>query len=223
MGEPSRGGSLVATLRTEPKTFNRYTGNGFPTHLIATLTQARLVRINNATSELEPWLAERWTISDDRRTYTLNLRESVRFSDGAPFTAGDVLFSFAAVYDSKTASPLADSLRVNGKPLEVRAISPSVVALTFPEPYGPGLRMLDNLPIYPRHRLARALADGSFGTAWGPQTPPGEMAGLGPFVLTQYDPGQRLAFARNPHYWRRDAAGRTLPFLDRLTLEIVPD
>jgi peptide/nickel transport system substrate-binding protein len=117
MGEPSRGGSLVATLRTEPKTFNRYTGNGFPTHLIATLTQARLVRINNATSELEPWLAERWTISDDRRTYTLNLRESARFSDGAPFTAADVLFSFAAVYDSKTASPLADSLRVNGKPL----------------------------------------------------------------------------------------------------------
>jgi peptide/nickel transport system substrate-binding protein len=223
MGGPSRGGSLVATLRTEPKTFNRYTANSFPTHLVATLTQARLVRINSATSELEPWLAERWTISDDRRTYTLKLRDSVRFSDGAPFTAADVLFSFAAVYDPKTASPLADSLRVKGKPLEVRAISPAVVALTFPEPYGPGLRILDNLPIYPQHRLARALADGSFGTAWGPQTPPGEIAGLGPFVLTQYDPGQRLAFARNPHYWRRDAAGRTLPFLDRLTLEIVPD
>jgi len=56
MGAPFRGGSLVATLRTEPKTFNRYTGNGFPTHLIATLTQARLVRINNATSELSPGL-----------------------------------------------------------------------------------------------------------------------------------------------------------------------
>ena len=143
------------------------------------------MRINSATSELEPWLAERWTISDDGRTYTLKLRESVRFSDGAPFTAADVLFSFAAVYDPKTASPLADSLRVKGKPLEVRAISPAVVALTFPEPYGPGLRILDNLPIYPQHRLARALADGSFGTAWGPQTPPAEIAGLGPFVLTQ--------------------------------------
>ena len=124
-----------------------------------------------------------------------------------PFTAADVVFSFAAAYDPKTASALGDSLRVKGKPLQVRAISPSVVALTFPEPYGPGLRMLDNLPIYPQHRLARALADGSFGTAWGPQTPPAEMAGLGPFVLTQYEPGQRLAFARNPHYWRRDAGG----------------
>jgi peptide/nickel transport system substrate-binding protein len=222
-GEPSRGGSLVATLRTEPKTFNRYTGAGFPTHLITGLTHARLVRINSATLELEPWLAERWTVSDDGRTYTLALRQGVRFSDGAPFTAADVLFSFAAAYDPKTASPLGESLRVKGKPLAVRAISPASVALTFPEPYGPGLRLLDNLPIYPQHRLARALADGSFATAWGPQTPPGEMAGLGPFVLTQYEPGQRLAFARNPHYWRRDAAGRPLPFLDRLTLEIVPD
>ena len=49
------------------------------------------------------------------------------------------------------------------------------------------------------------------------------MTGLGPFVLTQYEPGQRLTFARNPHYWRKDAAGRQLPYLDRLTLEIVPD
>ena len=222
-GEPSRGGSLVATLRTEPKTFNRYTSSGFPTHLIAALTQARLVRINSATFELEPWLAERWTVSDDARTYTLDLRQGVRFSDGAPFTAADVLFSFAAAYDPKTAGAIGESLRVKGKPLQVRAISPSSVALTFPEPYGPGLRMLDNLPIYPQHRLARALKDGSFATAWGPQTPPGEMAGLGPFVLTKYEPGQRLAFARNPHYWRRDRAGRRLPFLDRLTLEIVPD
>ena len=86
------------------------------------------------------------------------------------------------------------------------------MALTFPEPYGPACALLDNLPIYPQHRLARALADGSFATAWGPQTPPAEMAGLGPFVLTQYEPGQRLAFARNPHYWRSDAAGRRCRF-----------
>ncbi len=219
----SIGGSLVATVRTEPATFNRYMRVAFPTHLIAMLTQARLVRINSATLELEPWLAEGWTLSADRRTYTLRLRRGVRFSDGEPFTADDVLFSFAAAYDAKTASPLGDALRVRGEPLVVRAISPTEVALTFPEPYGPGLRLLDSLPIYPRHRLARALADGTFATAWGTQTPPAEMTGLGPFVLTQYQPGQRLTFARNPHYWRKDAAGRQLPYLDRLTLEIVPD
>ena len=118
----SIGGSLVATVRTEPATFNRYMRVAFPTHLIAMLTQARLVRINSATLELEPWLAESWTLSADRRTYTLRLRRGVRFSDGEPFTADDVLFSFAAAYDAKTASPLGDALRVRGEPLVVRAI-----------------------------------------------------------------------------------------------------
>ena len=95
--------------------------------------------------------------------------------------------------------------------------------LTFPEPYGPGLRLLDSLPIYPRHRLGSVLAAGTFAAAWGPKTAPGEMTGLGPFVLERYDAGQRLVFTRNPHYWRRDAGGRRLPYLDRLTLELVPD
>jgi peptide/nickel transport system substrate-binding protein len=217
------GGSLVATMRTEPNTFNRFTGRGFPTLLISDLTHGRLVRINRLTQELEPWLAEKWALSEDGRTYTLQLRRGVRFSDGHPFTADDVVFSFAAAYDAATASPLGDSLQIGGKPLEVRAISPSVVALTFPAPYGPGLRVLDGLPIYPRHRLGSALKDGSFGKAWGTRTRPADMTGLGAFVLTQYDPGQRLTFVRNPHYWRKDGGGRQLPYLDRLTLEIVPD
>ena len=54
-------------------------------------------------------------------------------------------------------------------------------------------------------------------------TPPAEMAGLGPFVLESYQPGQRLVFARNTRYWRTDAAGVQLPYLDRITLQIVAD
>jgi peptide/nickel transport system substrate-binding protein len=222
-GAGTGGGTLVATLRTEPVTFNRYAVAAFPTRLIADLTQGRLVRINRVTQELEPWLAESWTRSGDGLAYTLQLRRGVRFSDGEPFTSADVVFSFAAAYDPRAASVLGESLRVNGKPLAAHAVSPTQVTLTLPEPSASGLRLLDNLPIYPRHRLGTALADGSFAKAWGPQTPPSEMAGLGAFVLTRYDPGERLAFARNPHYWRRDAAGRQLPYLDRLTLEIVTD
>ena len=220
---PGAGGALVATLRSEPATFNRFTGTSFPTHVVSELTQGRLVRINRATQQLEPWLADRWTLAGDGRTYTLHLRPDVRFADGQPFTADDVVFSFEAAYDAKTASPLGDSLRIGGKPLQVRATRPSEIVLTFPEPYGPGLRLLDSLPIYPKHRLAQALRAGTFAAAWGPKTPPGEMTGLGPFVLAQYDPGQRLVFTRNPHYWRRDGGGRPLPYLDRITLELVPD
>ena len=45
----------------------------------------------------------------------------------------------------------------------------------------------------------------------------------GPFVLTDYVPGQHLVFSRNPRYWRQDANGTALPYLDRLTVEIIPD
>ena len=91
-----RGGTLIATLRSEPPTFNRYTGNTYATVLVNDLTQARLVRINQLTQAVEPWLADRWTRSADGRLYTLHLREDVVFSDGHPFTADDVAFSFNA-------------------------------------------------------------------------------------------------------------------------------
>jgi peptide/nickel transport system substrate-binding protein len=214
--------SAVATMRSEPATFSRFTGPAFPTYLVSCLTQARLVRINRVTHDVEPWLADRWTRSDDGTRYVVHLREGVRFSDGHPFTSADVVFSFKAAYDKKTASHLADALSVEGKPVDVRATGPSTVEITLPAP-NPGLRLLDNLPIYPAHLLDAALAAGSLGQAWGPTTPPADMAGLGPFALESYEPGQRLVFVRNPHYWRTSPDGEPLPTLDRITLEIVPD
>src|SRR4051812_34439318 len=215
------GRTLVGTLRSEPSTFNRFTGVGFPTYLVSLLTQARLVRINRATHAVEPWLADRWTRSDDGTRYEVHLRD-VRFSDGHPFTSADVLFSLRAAYDKATASTLGDALTVDGKPLSARALGPSVVEIVFPAP-NPGLRLLDTLPIYPAHLLEPALDAGTFARAWAPTTPLSSMAGLGPFVLASYEPGQRLVFSRNPHYWRTALPGAAPPTLERLTLEIVPD
>jgi peptide/nickel transport system substrate-binding protein len=77
--------------------------------------------------------------------------------------------------------------------------------------------------VLPRHKLEPALKSGTIGSAWNLSTPPSELAGLGPFVLSAYSPGQRLVFARNPRYWRKDAAGAALPYLDRLTLDVVSE
>jgi peptide/nickel transport system substrate-binding protein len=220
---PVRGGALVATLRSEPRTFNPHAGRDFASTLIIGLTQARLVRINRATQQVEPWLASSFTCTPDALSCTLSLRSGVAFSDGTPFTSADVLFSFQAVYDEKTGSPLADALAVGGKPLAVTAPDARTVAIAFPSAYGPGLRLLDALPILPKHKLEAALKAGTLRQQWGPATPPADIVGLGPFVLQTYLPGQRLVFARNAKYWRRDAAGAPLPYLDRLTLEITPD
>jgi peptide/nickel transport system substrate-binding protein len=217
------GGDLVISVRTEPASFNRHRSRDSTTDLVSTLTQAKLVRINRSTQELEPWLAESWTRSPDGLRYTLKLRPNVTFSDGHPFSADDVLFSFAAVYDSRTASSLVDALKANGKALEVAATDPLTVVVTFPQPFGPGVRILDNLPIFPRHKLQAALTAGTFATAWGLQTPASDIVGLGPFVLAEYVPGQRIVFTRNPHFFMKDAGGAVLPYLARVIVEVNPD
>jgi peptide/nickel transport system substrate-binding protein len=85
------------------------------------------------------------------------------------------------------------------------------------------LRLLDNLPILPKHKLEAALKSGKLATAWDLSTPPSEIVGLGPFVLSEYLPGQRLMFNRNARYFRKAADGTQLPYLDGLTIEIIPD
>ena len=213
----------MASIRSEPRTFNRLIARDSSSSLIGELTHAPLVRIHKVDDRVEPWLAESWTQSADGLSYELSLRPNVRFSDGTAFTSADVLFSFAAVYYDTVVSPLADVLRVGGKPMTVVAKDDLTVEVTFPEPFSPGIRILSNLPILPKHRLGEALAAGTLAEAWAVTTPPEDMTGLGPFVLADYRPGQRLVFGRNLHYWRVSSEQEQLPRLDRLTLEIVPD
>ena len=220
---PGRGGSLTASIRSEPATFNRFAPNGNQAAVdaVTRLMHAPLVRVNRATGEAEPWLADRWTTTPDGRTITLTLRDGVTFSDGAPFTSADVLFTFKALYDPSTASSLASGVTVQRQPLQVSAPDARTVVVTLPAPFAPGAALLYNLPIFPKHLLEPALNSRAFGTAWGTKTPPASMAGLGPFVIAEYVPGQRVIFARNPRYWRKDASGTTLPYLDRIVMEFV--
>ena len=223
-GSPgTAGGALVASLRTEPGGYNRYLEATAAADLLSLLTHARLVRIDRATDELQPALAESWTQSADGLTYTLKLRNGVQFSDGAPFTSADVLFSARVLYDPKVDSVMNSGVRVAGQPLSFEAPDASTVTVRLPAPFAPGLRLLDGVPILPRHKLEPALNAGTFRDQWKAGTPPSELVGLGPFVLTEHVAGQRLVFARNPHYWRRDSNNVQLPYLDKLTIAIIPD
>jgi peptide/nickel transport system substrate-binding protein len=218
-----RGGDLRVAVRTEPQSFNWYTRRDGSTYIVTALTQARLFQVNRATQQVEPWLAEGSTRSDDGLRYTIKLRPNVVFADGHPFTAEDVVFSLAAAYNERAGSVLADSMKIAGKPLQAAALDALTVVITFPVPFAPGLVLFDNLPILPKHKLQGPLDAGTFGSAWGLATPVGEIAGLGPFVLNEYLPGERAVFVRNPRYFRKDAAGAPLPYLDRVIVEIVPD
>ena len=219
----ARGGQIVASIRGEPRTFNRYVAADQASEVLSLLLQARLVRINRSTFELEPWLAEKWESSPDGRTHTIHLRAGLTWSDGMPLTAEDVLFSMRAVYDPKVESVLADSLTAGGQPLRAAAPDPLTVVFTYPAPSGRGVRLLDGLPILPKHKLGAALDAGTFAKTWDTSTAPAEIVGSGPFVLKEFKVGERLVFDRNPRYWRKAADGTQLPYLDRIVLAIVPD
>jgi peptide/nickel transport system substrate-binding protein len=191
--------------------------------LLSLLTQGKLVRINRATFDVEPWLAERWESSPNGLSHTFHLRPGLTWSDGVPLTSADVVFSIEAAFDARVKSPMAEMLVAGGQPIRASAPDPQTVVVSFAGPSGPGVRLLDMLTVLPKHKLGQALAAGTLGEAWGSRTAPSEIVGSGPFVLRSYEPGQRLVLDRNPRYWRRAANGDALPYLDRLVLEIVPD
>jgi peptide/nickel transport system substrate-binding protein len=221
---PTTGGEITVAIRDDPSSLNPYVGRG--TSVLETITHlvhAPLVRIDRVTGNVEPWLAERWSRSEDGLVWTVTLRQGIKFSDGVPLTSADVLFAFAAVYSPDAVSAIGDSMLIDGRQIRVSAPNPSTVVLTFPARVGAGLQVLDNLPILPRHRLATALRSRNLRDAWTLRTPPSDIVGLGPFRLVSYEPSEELVLERNPFYWRRDGNGRHLPILDRLRLRIVRD
>jgi peptide/nickel transport system substrate-binding protein len=212
---------IVATLRTEAESFNRLVSTSAAVDVITHLIHAPLIKVDRQTGEVMPWLAERWdTLSPT--SYRLHLHRDVRFSDGTPFTADDVVFTFGAAYDPRVNSALGNGLRVAGMPLTATAEDPHTVRLDYPAEYGAGLAMLDALPMLPRHRLEDALAAGRFAEAWVASAPVDSVAGLGPFALREVRAGQSMTFARNPQYFRRDLLADE-GLADLIVVRVVPD
>jgi peptide/nickel transport system substrate-binding protein len=224
LGETGRtGGRLVLSLRAEPKTLNPLTAADAPSReVILGAMQADLLHINRETQLTEPALAKSWKVSADHLQYTLTLRKGLRFSDGQPLNADDLLFSFRVYLDESLHSTQRDLLIMGGKPITVRKVDAWTVVFDLPKPYGPGERLFDGFAILPRHLLEKPYAAGKLAQSWTLSTPAKEWAGLGPFRLKEYVPGQRLVLERNPFYWKVDAKRNRLPYLDELDFLFVP-
>jgi peptide/nickel transport system substrate-binding protein len=220
IGHP--GGRLVVALRAEPKTLNPLTAVDIPSREVIATMQADLVHINRATQLTEPALAKSWKISSDGLQYTLTLRQGLQFSDGHPLDADDVLFTFRVYLDENVHAPQRDLLIVGGKPITVRKLDAHTLVFQLAKPYGVEERLFDGLAILPRHLLEKPYQEGKLAQVWTPSTPPNEVAGLGPFRLKEYMPGQKLVLERNPFYWKTDANGTRLPYLDELVFLFVP-
>ena len=216
-GEVGRsGGRLVMSLRGEPKTLNPLIAADARSREVIGVMQADLVHINRATQLTEPSLAKSWKVSPNGLEYTLVLRQGIKFSDGQPLDADDVLFTFRVYLDEKVHATQHDFLIVGGKPISVRKLDAYTLVFQLAKPYGAGERLFDGFYILPRHLLEKQYQEGKFDQAGTLATAASAWAGLGPFRLKEYVAGQRLVLERNPYYWKTDLKGNRLPYLDDL-------
>jgi peptide/nickel transport system substrate-binding protein len=189
-------------LRSEPKTFNPLLVDDDASDTVRYLTGGVLVRINRQTQSLEPELAISWKISKDGRTIAFTLRDKVFFSDGSPFGAEDVAYTVERMMDPELHSPTGDSFRSAPGKTTVRVIDRTHVAITFPAMVAALDRLFDQVAIISVRSANK------------------DKAVLGAYYVADYRVGAYVMLKRNPNYWKRDIAGRQLPYIDTLWLEI---
>src|SRR5208282_1536791 len=204
-GTAAAQGELRFCLRSEPKTFDPLKVEDDASMAIRYLTGVVLVRLNRQTQVLEPELAQSWKVSKDGRQITFKLRSGVSFSDGTPFSAEDVAYTVQQLMDPALHSATGDAFRSGPGNVETKIISPTQITITFPALVAGLDRQFDQVAILSAHSTRK------------------EMAVLGPFMVADYKPGSMVMLSRNPNYWRTDAQGRRLPYLDSIRLDIQPN
>ena len=179
--------------------------------------------------DYDPGVCTRWEESPDAKQWTFHLRRGVRWSDGAPFTADDVIFTYAVITDPNVQTPVRDMFREDRDPTG-NPVYPGIVKLddytvrfNLHHPSGTFLDLIFNLWLIPKHKWEGAWRSGSFNETMQLDDDPRNVVGLGPFVIKEYVSGQRVVLERNPYFWKVDNKGQRLPYLDQLVYVIVKD
>jgi peptide/nickel transport system substrate-binding protein len=219
--------TLVLSNLTDPKTFNTVLSQ--ETNPVFGLIEEGLIGQNGLTGAIEPALAQSWQFSADKKKIVFTLRPNLKWSDGHPLTVEDVVFTYNDIYlNEKIPSDTRDLLRIGpeGKLPQVRKLDEQRVEFTIPEPFAPFLRMT-GIGLLPAHILRKTITTldsqgkPEFFSTWGVDTPPANIVVPGPYQIESYTTSQRVILRRNPHYWRQGAQGQTLPYIERIVLQIV--
>ena len=223
------GGTFVMVDIVEPKTFNpEVPGDLYSQaaqgYLLDSLVHSDPMNGNNPI----PGLAKSWDIGADKKTYTFHLRHGLRWSDGVPFNADDVMFTLDCMLteitnpttgekELKYPNRGADDFTFGGKRMTYRKIDDYTVELYTPEIFSTFLVQATEITVLPKHKLLSAFNDGTFLSAWSSKTAidhPEEIVGMGAYTLYKFQPGERIVYAPNPYYWRVDSKGQRLPYTD---------
>lgn len=216
------GGQIVLATISEPKSFNPITAGETSTTEYTNHIFLGLTTTNSWTYEVEPELAVSWTPDETGLVWTVKLREGVQWSDGAPFTADDVLFTYETIYDERWTCSTRDIITgPEGEKWRLDKVDDHTVTFTLFEKNAI-FPLLLATEIIPRHKFKPLVDGGKFNEALGTDTNPDDLVGTGPFLLGRYETGSKVVMRRNPRYYKTDAAGQRLPYLDQIVYLIVP-
>ena len=193
--DAEKGGTLSIYGGQYPKSFNYYLDNNSLTSEIFGAMYESLLGMNGITLEFEPALADRWTISDDKRTFTFHIHEKARWSDGKPITAEDVKWTFDAILDPKNMTgPHKVSLERFGSPV---IIDSHTIRFTAKNIHWENLGACGGFHILPKHAFSnRDFNKINFDFP--------VVSGL--YHLDRIKEGIYTTLKRRTNWWNRDAA-----------------
>ncbi|WP_066382144.1 ABC transporter substrate-binding protein [Anabaena sp. CA = ATCC 33047] len=226
LAKPVNDSQIILSSPVEPNTFNPQLmeqGVG-----ILNLLYEGLIR-ENGQGEIKPALAESWDISADQKRITFTLRKGLKWSDGQPLTADDVVFTYKDIYTNPAIPSYAKDFLQIGKNRSfptVKKLDTWSVEFTLPEPFAPFLRTT-KLEILPAHILRDSIIKKDsagrplFLSTWGTNTPPNQIVSNGAYKLDSYIPGERIIVRKNPYYWRKDIHNQSQPYIERIIISTV--
>ena len=204
---PKRGGTLRSIINPEPPGLITALNVQLPVHVISAKMFQGLLRY---TFDLKPYpcLAKSWTVSPDGRVYTFTLQDNVKWHDGEPFSAADVVFS-----TSKMLPETHPRWRISYDHCDtIKALDPHTVEFTLKAPFSAFISTFLSFgcPIMPAH-----IYEGKdYRTNPANNTP----IGTGPFKLKEWRKGSFVHLVRNDNYWDPPK-----PYLDEIIYDVVPD
>lgn len=218
-GEPKYGGILTAYTSADPKSFDPATLSAWDQTIVAANLLEGLVRLNPEGTDIEPGIAEDWSVSEDGLVWTFNLRDNAKFHNGRDVVAQDFKYSFERVANPDTASPAAWMLNklvgfdeyqagTADEITGIKVVDDHTLELTLAEPYAPFISILssNSLAVVPQEEVEKWGED--FGQ---------HVVAAGPFTLGQWNFNQDLTVNAFEDYW----AGR--PYLDGVKFRVIND
>ncbi len=200
----------------DPKTFNPVLSNESSSEEAIYLLFSGLVKLNIKTLKPEPDLAKYWVVSKDGKSITFFLKK-VFWSDGKPFTADDVLFTFNDIYYNKNIpSSIGDSLKVDNLPIKLYEVK-----FVLPKPF-PAVFTALSAPILPKHVLYKYVKENKFNNVWNVSDYK-SIVGTGPYVIKKYAKTQYIIYERNSYYYERDEIGQKIPYIKEIIAYIYQD